>query len=398
MLPKFAKLSDDKAGPFGHLQKVSDMAYYAKHDKVRGWFRYFDDSPVGYTGVLGGALDLKFFLVFAYIYSLYELAKKDFRRYYVEREDVLRGKIKGRIKAAKYLNKWISGKRVEIPCRWGEFTYDNWDNRILKGVLNYIREKAYAGSGLLSREVNELLSERGSFVRAHFDEVSDIERWEIDFSKARLRSISKFYRRSLNIAELILKNTDAVANRVYSLKPMYVDMNILFEAFVNAIAMKAFENERVKLQEGNKIFESKDNIKCKPDVVVYKDGEAVFVIDAKYKLLLEDLESQGEGKDIEKILIENIKNKTSDVYQMYFYLSMKSCDIGIIFFPFYDDSKSEVWPGDNKDKGKFIFNTNENRKLYFIGLNLAKDIESVFMKAVKKLGEFHIPTKNNTIK
>lgn len=378
VLPKIIK---EENSPFS-LQKISDMVYYSiKTDKRAQWFKYFEESNIGYTGKTG-EYNLKFFLFLSYIYSLQNLVEKDFRRYYINFEEVLKGKIKGKIKLFSYLNRWISGKKNEIPCRWSEFTYDNWDNRILKCALNYVKNNS--GSSLLHYEIINFLKGTGYFVKSHFDEVFDIYPYEIDFSKAKLKNVSRFYRRSLGIAELIIKNSNLPKTFAYSLKPMYIDMDKLFEMFVSGIAKEAF-GEEAEFQKGRKLF--KENGKeygplYKPDIKI-NNGEKSIIIDAKYKELLEN---EIDEENIEK----EIKNETprilnADVYQIYFYLQAEGGKTGIIVFPFWNKEKDAaiVCNSRNGSLKPYIFNTlsSEEKKLYFLGLNFSKDVSEIFKKA-----------------
>lgn len=409
VLPKFARDGKNERDAFESLDQVSEMAIYAiKYDKSQKWYKIIEEAPHSWNGEIKGGHKIILFLILSYLSSLEELVKKDFRRYYITVEEVLKGKVKGRLKISSYLYKWCVGKRMDIPCKWNLFTYDNWDNRILKSALRFAQRRIKSG-GLLYKEITNILTGQKGMIKSHFYEVSDYEPWELEFHEARLKSVSKFYRNSLNIAELILKNAKSPSNFFQNLKPTYVDMDKLFEMFVSAIAKEAFESEgyNIGLQDENKkgLFkDKKEEYKTfifnigekekgyspftKPDIVVYKGKDTKFVIDAKYKEILEkfdnpEKEITEEVSEEKTETTEKLKLFTSDMYQLFFYMRSRDCKRGIIVYPFRDSSKSEVYPDNIEELFKNA--NNKEMTITFLGLNLAKNIKEVFEKAKELL-------------
>ena len=92
--------------------------------------RTLPDDLSGYEGKRGSHLFL-LFLAHHYAQLLGELCRRDFRSYYRAEEDDLRGRIRGRLNLSTYARRTVQGKPHILPCRWDEFTVDNWDNRIL---------------------------------------------------------------------------------------------------------------------------------------------------------------------------------------------------------------------------------------------------------------------------
>ena len=56
----------------------------------------------------------------------------------------LRGYIRGRLHLAGYARQAVQGKPHILPCRWDEFTVDNWDNRILWAAARRLKSAATA--------------------------------------------------------------------------------------------------------------------------------------------------------------------------------------------------------------------------------------------------------------
>lgn len=294
---------------------------------------------------------------------------------------------------SKYLMKWSNGKKNELPCKWNEFSYDNFDNRVLKYVLKYILNKLYLGKGLMKSQIDKFIN-KVNHNFSYFAEVSDIDKGELIFSNSKLKNISKYYRISMNLAELIIKNMNRLSGNNYLIKPMYVDMSMLFEAFVSGIVKKAFEdvhNVDVVIQEEKYIFkdssfdciyffnedgDSKGKGKSRADIVVYFDDSPKFVIDVKYKEYYEEeISHSGFNSSVDKLNI-----KMSDIYQLYYYMKSRKCESGIIIYPYWEHSGSFLYPASLP-----IEKLNEIRgeRVIYIGLNLAKDIKDLFNEAVR---------------
>lgn len=391
--PKIAR--DEE--PFKPLEAVSEMAAYSimyNGSRGNGWYKIFTDAQHSWNGEVSGGEKIILFLLLSYIFSLEELVEKDFRKYYLPVEETLKCKVRGKIKISSYLNRWAVGKKIDIPCKWNLFTYDNWDNRILKSALIYAHRRLPKGA--LHTLTNSMLNAEGSIIKSHFYEVSDYEPWEIEFYKAKLRSVSPYYRNSLNIAELILKNTRSPSSYFSSLKPMYIDMDKLFEMFVSAVVKGSF-GDAVKFQEGKRLFKSKEkNVfifnlgeekegigpSTIPDIVVKdKEGKEVsLVIDAKYKEILEMGEENPENV-IDRINNgEELKIMNQDMYQLFFYMKSRNCSKGVIVFPFWEANGDEVYPSKIENPTEKESMSVKGPSVTFIGLNLAKNIGDVYKK------------------
>ncbi len=403
VLPKIGKVPDAEDAfvedALKCVDRLSDMSFYAlNYGYVGGWLDYFDKSKVEFSGSTPGKLDMRLFLSISYIYSISELLKKDFRRYYIERCGIRKDNLKGRLMTSKYIMKWSNGKRNELPCKWNEFSYDNFDNRVLKYVLKYILSKQYLGKGLMKSLIDKLINkENHNF--SYFREVSDIDKSELIFSNSKLKNISSYYKKSINLAELIMKNMNRLSGNNYLIKPMSIDMSILFEAFVSGIVKKAFEdvhNAGVVVQEEKYIFkdssfdciyffnedgDSKGKEKSRADIVVYFDDSPKFVIDVKYKEYYEEDKSHsGFNSSVDKLNI-----KSSDIYQLYYYMKSRKCNSGIIIYPYWEDNGSYLYPA-NLTTEKL--NEIKGERIIYIGLNLAKDIKDLFNVAVGYLRRF----------
>lgn len=378
-------IEEEERGKLEGLDKISDMAVYAisaSREENPRWLYEGEKIYACWMGKVYGMEKIMLFLTLLYLRKLNSLIKKDFRRYYLSVEDTLRCEIKGKIRIPSYLSNWVSGKRIDIPCRWNIFTYDNWDNRILKSVLDTCLRWAHPQS-VLHNYISELAS--GELFYA-FSEVSDVLPWEVDFSRTKLKPVSKYYRDSLSVAEQIINGVNSITSVSSSFKPVWIKTHELFEGFVNAIAKTVETTEyKVRFQEGKKLFcdgNREYGPISRPDVIILKNGNPILVIDAKYKEILDS----GEVVNPEEIE-ESVKNEkilTQDMYQLFFYLSSIGCEKGIIVFPFWDSSSDAPYAY-NGEWHKFNIKNSDKPVVKFIGLNLAKDIRDVFKEAVSLL-------------
>jgi 5-methylcytosine-specific restriction endonuclease McrBC regulatory subunit McrC len=95
-----------------------------------------------------------------YTEVLRQLCRRDFRRHYRQEEGELAAKIRGRLYVAGQLRNRLRGRVHRAPCRWEEFTADNWDNRILLGAARALERAARdIGSHAAAARVRAYFSE-----------------------------------------------------------------------------------------------------------------------------------------------------------------------------------------------------------------------------------------------
>lgn len=304
-----------------------------------------------------------YFLSIIYGVVLDNLCKRDFRKSYIPREEELLSRVKGRINQREYLNNWWSGKRLNIPCRWEEFTEDNLENRVLKYALKKLDSFENDGSWH-----NKILSDNFKIPKWKFQDVSDIAIFNPGiFNNLKLDKISRYYKEALYVAKQIIFGSEDIKAEE-GIPPILFDTNTLFERVVQRICEIAGMEDGWKVEKnpGKPIFENNEK-EFKPDVVMTKNGQTI-VADAKYKLILE-LEKE-TIEDVENILLNpDVKDKpsTMDLYQMYFYMRNLNAKKGIFFVPVWEDTK--FFPK------KFIKSPldNEEAQLYIFPINLGKD-------------------------
>lgn len=177
------------------------------------------------------------FLGYHYARLLTELCRRDFRSYYRAEEGDLRGIVRGRLNIPAFARGAVQGKSHVLPCRWEEFTVDNWDNRILWGAAQGIKAMGAA----IDAEAARLVWQPFHRLSSWFSSVSDVPITNMDFSRSRLGRTSAYYRRALAWARLLLQGSELPA-KGGSVPPLALNAPMIFEKFAEAIARNALPN------------------------------------------------------------------------------------------------------------------------------------------------------------
>lgn len=211
-----------------------------------------------------------------YLTAVKALLAKGLKRGYVQREENLHSKIKGRVMMSRHMKQNVSvGRADRVWCAYQEYSEDIPENRLLKKALLFVRRmastlpalEAHGMSGDLTRMVNASL--------AAFAGVSD----DVDPSAVRTERGNVLfgdYKGALKLAKTILRrydysiaNVEAQSNKV---PPFWIDMSRLYEVYVYSILDKAYP--------GAILFQAPGSWRTAAD---YLKTDERMVMDAKYK-------------------------------------------------------------------------------------------------------------------
>jgi len=226
-------------------------------------------------------IDIDIILILHYIEVLRRIVRKGLKKNYIDVEENLRNKIKGKILFSRHVRKNVlTGNETRNFCRYQSYTEDCVENRILKKALRYaityLKNEDYKDSEK-SKE-SELLSEARRVIRK-FDRVSDIHDAK-QILHYKSNSVFKEYGESIKIARMILERFnfsiyECKTSKKVNIPPFWIDMAKLFELYT-----------LVKLRDadayGDKIeyqFESKGTHE-RTDFIL-KKGK--MILDAKYQ-------------------------------------------------------------------------------------------------------------------
>ena len=221
--------------------------------------------------------DLSFlYLVFlAYLTLLKDLVKKGLKKGFLCEEQVLNSRIKGKLNIKLTSQRFFyKGKYTQTVCKFDTLTEDILENRILKAALLQVERflKNYPFKGV---NIDSLLG----YLKNAFWGVSTVKISAKDFLKVKESPFFPEYRKTLRLAQIILKNLGS--NPFASFKgggyitPYVVNMPKLFELYVWKKLREEYEPSKILYQHS---FTGGDI----PDFVIKGEN---LILDAKYKYL-----------------------------------------------------------------------------------------------------------------
>lgn len=238
------------------------------------------DTPSQMTDILTPLLLLHYI-------TLVRLAiRNGLKRDYINVENNLKGKIKGRISIHKNLNiNEVTNRKDRIFCQYQEFSVNTPENRLLKKGLIFAKA---ALNHFASSEHNTDIIKHIQLINTllrRFENVED----DILISQVYKTSHSKIYKdyaEAIRVAKLILRrydySIDKASSSLNSNPPFWIDMPRLYELYVYKKLSDAFPNQIEFQVEGHGYGN------CRPTVDFIKkddDPNKRFIIDAKYKTL-----------------------------------------------------------------------------------------------------------------
>ncbi len=242
-------------------------------------------SPEYFSNIYGVDLNKKFIptselqdevtpLIIMHYYSLLKrIIHKGLKKDYIEIEQELSGKIKGRVLIPRNINKNILNGRLDRAyCRFQIYTEDIPENRLLKKALVFAYK--YLTNIGFQKSFAELSSKLSSAL-SHFDNVGD----DINYTDINLIISNSFftdYKEAIRIAKLILKRFGFSLERIGlhqdGIPAFWIDMSRLYEVYVYGLLHDAYGS--------NIKFQVPGSYNC---VVDFLKIDESLIIDTKYK-------------------------------------------------------------------------------------------------------------------
>lgn len=340
------------------------------------------EVPPGFEGEKGPYL---FLLLLAHHYArlLRELCERDFRSHYRPEEGDLRSRIRGRLHLAGYARRAVRGKQHILPCRWDEFTVDNWDNRVLWAAARRLKQIA----GNLAPEAAAWVWRPFQRLLTWFGGVAEVPVTAHDLRKCRLGRTSRYYRRALIWAELLLRGSD-VPTAGGQAPPLVLSTHEAFERFAGVVASAARPDSEwhchVKKQKKRLPFltgkKPQDRV---PDILLSHPCGTSAVGDAKYKDVLDH--AGNETLDSGEKASAHIQE--TDWNQLYVYMRLAKASCGFFIVPFWNVAgPTTVFL---KDDFHFVEPPCDSKiRLAVLGLNLLQPLRNVKEEAADRLREW----------
>ncbi len=314
------------------LKRFVELAFFYDHSLIES----LENFSVSTKSL--GELFLKL-IAYAYCLELTELCRHDFRRDYRHHDAELHGRVRGRIAVGAHLRNALRGRGHVVPCRWEEFTADNWDNRILLGAFRALERYASA----ISVDAARTMRQQFRHVAPWFTEVEECHVGSADLRRMRLHRVSDRYRRAKRWAEVILRGmgTPAVGS---GLRPFVIDANRAFEEFAShltrqaAIAVNPDWSTTMQQPLTHKMLDDDDA--RRPDVTVLDKFGPVAIGDAKYKDVLEWAPGSAGLSDPNQISKAAIG--PADWNQLYVYMRLSGAPRGFFIVPYWSTTGAPV--------------------------------------------------------
>lgn len=256
-------------------------------------------------------------------------ARRGLPRAYIAQEEDL-AVLRGRLNVIRQFTHHAV-RPDRLACRFDSLMPDTPLLRIMKACVLMLRRHARALE--TQRRLDEL--------RFLLAEVSDVPIGALPWIQVRIDRTSRRWETLYELAKLFLKrewqrtNHDAKAAQGITL---LFAMNDLFEAYIAALARRAFRNSDLTvhsqgglryclMEEGEG---GRERFQTTPDILIKRDGQIVMVIDTKWKLIGRNPEDKKRGVS------------QSDVYQMMAYARLYQCREVMLLYPHHADLGAEV--------------------------------------------------------
>lgn len=243
------------------------------------------ESP--YIEVDNDDFDFSPFLAHHFLHLLKDLVKRPLKKGYINREENLTAKIKGKVLLGSHIKRNILGMRPDrVMCRFQEYSVDCIENRLLHSAYDIALSYLKATHRNVNKETKYLALYDS--LDQYFTGIGYIQKtYELHGIKSN--PLYREYAEALRLAKLIYHNkgyrdTQRTQNKL--IPPYIIDMSKLFELYAY-VQLSKITGTELKYQS-----------KGKYGYTDFLDIKNKIVIDAKYKYQYND---RFESDDIRQI-------------------------------------------------------------------------------------------------
>lgn len=264
---------------------------------------YYDLPPINTDIDL--CSELYIFIIHRYVTILKETLKHGLYKSFYKEENVLKGKVKGKLLIKDTLNIHLKENvKLKNQCKYETHDINNIENQILK----YALKKAEVFS--LSDKKYQSIYRDICIIKEKFNNVDSKIINNADFKKINKRIINKGYKESLRLAYEVIKILDGNIygkGKINNIYPFYINMPELFERYCEVKLRIPFPLLKVGYKKGDKDSQTATKAQ-RPDFIIPKDCKTEpYILDSKYSIKYIDIEKQNDTDELIKEKIGKIK-------------------------------------------------------------------------------------------
>jgi 5-methylcytosine-specific restriction enzyme subunit McrC len=247
-------------------------------------------------------------IIYHYLYLLSRLVKKPLVKAYINTEENLKSKIKGKILISKQIKKNIANNRKgRVMCGFDEYSVDCPANRLLHSAYQYAIQYS-------KRYINDALLKKYDYIEGRFNGIGYIKN-TLEINKIKTNPLFLEYKDALNLAKRIYSwksytekhNGSESANRI---PPYIIDMAKLFELYVYT-KLKAV-NQNIQYQSGGK-YGQIDFLDIANKVFIDTKYKTIYGEESQYKNKIEDIR-QISGYARDEGLLKKVYGNNKDTW------------------------------------------------------------------------------------
>lgn len=221
-------------------------------------------------------------IVASFVKQCQKLLRQGLAKAYVTHQEntpYLRGKL---ILKQQFLN--VAKKNMQFACEFDELEHDILENQIIQFTLD--RCYHITNNESLRKEIRRLNHQISGFV-----DKTDIK--FDDFERIHYTRLNQHYEKIHQLCKLIISASgisDFYQQKTPFVNSFFVDMNVIFEAFVAKLFKKYYPLDS-EAQKNRKawIIDNGSSARIRTDILIYHDsGKEKDVIDTKYKKRLNE--------------------------------------------------------------------------------------------------------------
>lgn len=272
--PKIADL--DYIKMFMHCLKHPVISQYVKD------IYHFDFKKPKITPNTQIEMDFNLFLIAHFLELVKRIVRQGLKKNYIQVEENLSSKIKGKIIWSQQIKKNIVGKREDRAfCRYQEYSVNCLENRLLKRILlmthRYLKH-------FDKTEIKPLIQQQNQLLNA-FEAVSnDISYQQIKMLK--VNSLYKEYVEAIDLAKKIMAKFDYSfastdnKEKQKEMSPFWIDMSKLFELYVYCLLKD--EYGKTILYQSHGKYGNVDFLKTDQKLIVDTKYKQIYCENGKY--------------------------------------------------------------------------------------------------------------------